>query len=73
MNILTTPSLLPAVIKVGGVNSTVDESEGSVDVCLTMDKEAEIPISVDLNFSGNVDSEMVPAQGWNIHDIVHVF
>ena len=54
---------LLSVIMVSGVNSTVDESEGSVSICLMMDKKAEITVSVDLEFSRDVDSSKVPAQG----------
>ena len=56
-------SIFFAVIQVVGVNRTVDESEGSVEVCFMMDNEADIPISIELTFTKNIDPSMTPAQG----------
>ena len=55
--------MFTAVITIVGMNETVDEADGSVDICLMMDKEAEIPVSVDLEFDKNTDPSMTPAQG----------
>ena len=63
-------SIFFAVIQVVGVNRTVDESEGSVEVCFMMDKEADIPISIELTFTKNIDPSMTPAQG--IYSNVHM-
>ena len=52
------------MIQVVGFNRTVDESEGSVEVCFMMDKEADIPISIELTFiTKNIDPSTTPAQG----------
>ena len=55
--------IFSAVITIVGMNDTVDEAEGTVDICLMMDKEAEIPVSVDLEFDKISDPSMTPAQG----------
>lgn len=55
--------IFSAVIIIVGMNETVDEADGTVDICLMMDKEAEIPVSVDLEFDKINDPSMNPAQG----------
>lgn len=46
-----------------GVNKTVNESEGSVDVCFMMDKVSELPVSVEIGFTKDVGTSKAPAQG----------
>ena len=55
--------VLFAVVVIDGHNRTVDESEGSVDLCFTMEQVAEVSISIHLNFGNNIDSGITPAQG----------
>ena len=50
-------------IQVVGVNRTVDESEGSVEVCFMMDNVAEIPISIQVTFDMGVNTSVMPALG----------
>lgn len=51
------------MIHIVGVNRTVSESDGKVEVCLVMDRVAEVPVSLDITFSKDADPNMNSAEG----------
>ena len=65
--LLSPPLSLSPVVQLVGVNQTVAESDGEVEVCLEMDRETEIPVSVNVTFTKNTDPAMTPAQGVYTH------